>query len=112
MTDHVITAEQLHRLGIHGQRLQEQLRCKKLYRVLGDIYCNRFPTTLDKCRAVVMWRADAVLSHFTAAWIYGWCSEPEVVEAYVSSEPSEPVPSWLHLHVAPYETYAADRVVL
>jgi hypothetical protein len=79
---------------------------------LGDVYCDRPPTTVDKCRAVNLWRADAVLSHGTAAWLHGWWPEPEVIEAYVSSTPAEPLPSWLRLHVAPYETYASDRVVL
>lgn len=112
MSNHVMTAEQLRRRGIHGQRLAEQLRRKKLHRILGDVYCDRPPTTADKCRAVALWRDDAVLSHFTAAWLYGWYPEPEVIEAYVSSEPGHPVPSWLKLHVAPYDSYAADRVVL
>ena len=112
MGDHVMTAEQLRSRGIHGRRLAEQLRRKKLYRILGDLYCDRLPTTADKCRAVALWREDAVLSHLTAAWLHGWCPEPEVIEAYISSEPGHPLPSWLHLRVAPYETYAADSVVL
>ena len=107
-----MTAAQLRRRGIQGQRLTEQLRRKKLFRVLGEVYSDRPPTTADKCRAVALWREDAVLSHFTAAWLYGWCPEPAVIEAYVSSEPGHPVPSWLHLHVAPYETYAPGSVVL
>ena len=112
MGDHVKTAEQLRRRGIYGERLTEQLRRRKLFHVLEDVYCDRSPTTADKCRAVALWREDAVLSHFTAAWLHGFSPEPEVIEAYVSSEPGHPVPSWLRLHVAPYESYAADSIVL
>jgi len=112
MGAHVMTAEQLRRRGIHGRRLADQLHRKKLHRILGDVYCDRLPTMLDKCRAVVLWREDAVLSHLTAAWLHGWSPEPDVIDAYVSSEPGHAVPSWLHIHVAPFESYAADRVVL
>lgn len=41
MSDHVITAGQLRGRGIYGRRLAEQLRRKKLYRLLGDVYCDR-----------------------------------------------------------------------
>ena len=110
MRDHLMTAEQLRRRGIAGPRLAEKLRSKELFHVVGEVYCDRRPTTADKCGAVGLWREDAVLSHFTAAWLHGLWPEPEVIEAYVSSEPDQPVPSWLRLHVAPYETYAADIV--
>ena len=112
MSDHVTTAEQLRRRGIHDERLRERLRRRKLFHLVGHVYCDRPPTTVDKCRAVGLWREDAVLSHFTALWLHGLGPEPEVIEAYVSSEPPHPVPSWLRLHVAPYESYAADTVVL
>ncbi len=111
MGDHVMTAEQLRRRGIQGQWLADRLRRKKLFRVVGEVYCDRPATTTDKCRAVGLWRDDAVLSHRTAAWLYGWCPEPEVIEAYVSWEPDHPVPSWLRLYIAPYKTYAVDGVV-
>ena len=68
-----MTAEQLRRRGIHVPLLAEQLQRKKLHHVLGNVYCDRLPTTADKCRAVDLWREDAVLSHGTAAWLYGWC---------------------------------------
>jgi hypothetical protein len=112
MADHIVTAAQLRQGGIHGPRLAEQLRLKKLFRVLGEVYCDRPLTTADKCRAVGLWREDAVLSHFTAAWLQGFSPEPDVIDAYVSSVPDQPVPSWLRLHVAAYESYACDQVVL
>lgn len=112
MSDHVFTAEQLRRRGIHGRRLTDQLKRGVLHRLLPGVFCDRRPTTADKCRAVGLWRADAVLSHATAAWLHGFWSEPTVVEAYVSSEPDQPVPSWLRLHIAPLETIVASAMRL
>jgi len=92
--------------------LVDQVKRRKLFHVVGDVYCDRPPTTADRCCAVALWREDAVLSHFTALWAHGLGPEPSVIEAYVSSEPDDVVPSWLRLRVAPLESYARDVVRL
>lgn len=99
MQQFVWTRAQLAQRGIRGAVLKQRLRKGALRRVLPDIYCSRAPTTIDKCRAVALWRPDAVLSHFTALWLHGLAEEPTVIEAYVRELPTEPVPSWLRLRV-------------
>lgn len=107
-----MTAQQLRQRGIHGRRLADQVRRRKVFRLLGDLYCDRQPTTADKCSAVALWREDAVLSHYTALWLHGLGPEPDVIDAYVSSAPDHAVPGWLRLHVAPRESYVRDAVRL
>lgn len=105
MNMHLSTAQQLQHRGVDGGELSRRLDSQQLHHVIGDVYCDRPPTTIDRCRAVGMWREDAVLSHFTAAWFHGiWHEEPTVLDAYVPSLPSEPVPKWLRLHVEPYRS--------
>ena len=101
------TVAELETAGTHITMLGELCRRGDLYRVLPGIYCTRAPTTMDKCRAVVVWRSDAVLSHGTAAWLHGMLAEPSVIEAYVRELPAEPTPPWLRLRVPDYEIYDA-----
>jgi hypothetical protein len=108
MQKHVWTRAQLARRGIRGAALTQRLRKRALRRVLPDIYCSREPTTIDKCRAVALWRPDAVMSHFTALWLHGLGDEPTVIEAYVRELPIEPVPAWLRLRVPEYGIYDDD----
>ena len=113
MNKHLMTAQPLEGRGVDGEELARRLESQQRHHVIGDVYCDRPPTTIDKCRAVGMWRQDAVLSHFTAAWLHGiWHEEPKVLDAYVSSVPSDQVPAWLRRHVEPYESYAGDPMLL
>ncbi|ABG98078.1 conserved hypothetical protein [Rhodococcus jostii RHA1] len=51
--------------------------------MLPTVYSLVEPDTYIRCAAVSAWRPAAVLSHRTAAWLYGWLPEPAVVEATI-----------------------------
>ncbi|MCX5044523.1 DUF559 domain-containing protein [Aldersonia sp. NBC_00410] len=71
---------------------------RKYHRILPRIYAVTAPTPLARCFAVTVWQPRAVLSHRTAAWLYGWLPIPEVIEATVPPEVRVRVPDWLRLH--------------
>ena len=108
MEQYVWTRAQLAQRGIRGAAPAQRLRGGALHCLLPDIYCSREPTTIDKCRAVALWRPDAVMSHFTALWLHGLGDEPSVIEAYVRELPAESVPAWLRLRVPAYGIYDDD----
>lgn len=65
---------------------------------MPGIYCLGAPTTLDRCRGVSLWRADAVLSHRTAAWLWGLLPAPQLVEVTVPSAVRACLPDWGRLY--------------
>ena len=108
MIRHVFTQTELHARGARTHELDMRCRTGELHELLPGVYCTRVPTTIDRCRAVTLWRPDAVLSHGTAAWLHGMLDEPEVIDAYVRELPVAPVPSWLRLRVSDYGIYNDD----
>jgi hypothetical protein len=111
MIRHVFTQTELHACGARTRELDMRCRTGELHELLPGVYCTRVPTTIDRCRAVTLWRPDAVLSHGTAAWLHGMLDEPAVIDAYVRELPAEPVPSWLRLRVPDYGIYNDDLSV-
>jgi hypothetical protein len=109
MIRHVFTQTELHARGVRTRELDPKCRTGQLHELLPGVYCTRVPTTIDRCRAVTLWRPDAVLSHGTAAWLHGMLEEPAVIDAYVRELPDEPVPWWLRLRVPNCGIYNNDR---
>lgn len=91
--------DELLRNGIGRGALAHRVRTGRLHRVLPAVYCTRPPTSEDLCRAVVVWKPTAVLSHDTAAWLWGLLDvEPQVVHATVPMSTSPRCPPGFRLH--------------
>lgn len=71
---------------------------RRLHRILPAVYSQPDPSWMDRCRAVLLWQPTAVLSHRTAARLYGWIDEPEGVDATVAPAARHRPPPWLTLH--------------
>ena len=71
----------------------------RLNRILPEVYSTSDPGYFELCTAVTLWKPTAVLSHTTAAWLWGLLEdEPTIVEATVSPSVSVRGPSWVRLH--------------
>lgn len=66
---------------------------RRFIRVLPGVYGDGDPGFVDRCRAVGLWRPDAVLARRTAGHLYGWLPEPELVDVIVSRRTR--TPPWL-----------------
>ncbi|PHV68133.1 DUF559 domain-containing protein [Williamsia muralis] len=74
----------------------------RLNRILPEVYSTSEPGYFELCTAVTLWKPTAVLSHTTAAWLWGLLKdEPMTVEATVSPSVSVRGPSWVRLHRRP-----------
>lgn len=71
---------------------------RRYNRILPKIYSAEEPTRIARCYAVTLWQPDALLSHRTAAWLYGWVSESPGVEATIPPKSSAPSTSWLTVY--------------
>lgn len=70
--------------------------------MLPSVYATSEPDYLIRCHAVTMWKAGAVLSHTTAAWLWGLVpDEPSAVEATIPMSAQARGPEWLVLHRRP-----------
>ncbi|OZC51742.1 hypothetical protein CH289_13985 [Rhodococcus sp. RS1C4] len=74
-------------------------RISQMHRVLPTVYSSAAPTYLDRCTAVALWKPTAILSHSSAAWLWGLLpTEPPIVEATVPMSAQVRAPSWVTLH--------------
>lgn len=94
----VRTRDELIAEGVPAGTIDGRARRGVYTRLLPGIYCVTEPTKLAQCAAVISWQPQAVLSHRTAAWLYGWCDEPDVVEATVPPVVKVKTPNWLRLY--------------
>ncbi|OZC50877.1 hypothetical protein CH267_22770 [Rhodococcus sp. 06-621-2] len=80
----VYTRAQLESQGIARSGIARRVRTGRLFRVLPRIYSDPEPSYFDLCTALTLWRSDAVLSHDSAAWLWGLLDdEPSTVHATV-----------------------------
>lgn len=94
MNDHgIYTRAQLRATGLSDSSIS-----RRYVRVLPQIYCADEPTTIMRCHAVSLWQPTAVLSHRTAAWLYGWIDTPPSIEASVPMSFTPRAPTWLRLY--------------
>ncbi|OYD68641.1 DUF559 domain-containing protein [Rhodococcus sp. OK302] len=95
----VITRKQLLDRGLDSSAITRAIRSGKLHRILPSVYSTEEPEYLERCIAVTLWKPDAVLSHTTAAWLWGLLDEePHLVEATVPASTQARSPSWIRLH--------------
>lgn len=95
----VLSRADLLRNGISGSALSRRVAAGALHRVLPAVYSTTPPSYEDRCRAVVLWKPDAVLSHDTAAWWWGLLDdEPHLVHATVPPSASYRGQTWCVLH--------------
>ncbi len=87
-------------MGIYtrAELLERGTRPSTLTRVLPTIYADCEPTYLDRCTAVTLWKPEAVLSHSTAAWMWGLVPEPPCVVATIAHNGQVRAPEWVKLH--------------
>ena len=88
----VYTRESLLHSGLSRRALSS------FHRVLAQIYSDTEPSYLDRCTALTLWKPTAVLSHASAAWMWGLTEEPALVEATVPLGTQVRGPQWVRLH--------------
>lgn len=88
----VYTRESLLQSGLSRRALSS------FHRVLPQIYSDAEPSYLDRCTALTLWKPTAVLSHASAAWMWGLTEEPALVEATVPLGTQVRGPQWVRLH--------------
>lgn len=98
----VYTRAELLSSGLTRNMIEYRTKKGALHRVLPSVYSVDEPTYLTRCRAVIVWKSAAVLSHRTAAWLWGLLpDEPPVVEATVPKSAQVRSPNRLVLHRRP-----------
>lgn len=84
-------------LRVSGQ--SDSTISRNYHRVLPRIYSIEEPSPISRCYAVTVWQPGALLSHRTAAWLYGWIDHTDTIDATVpSSHHHARTPPWLTLH--------------
>ncbi|MDV8023541.1 DUF559 domain-containing protein [Rhodococcus sp. IEGM 1330] len=95
----VHTAVDLMAQGMSRSTITRRTASGQLIRVLPGIYATNKPDFLDLCTAVTLWKPDAVLSHLTAAWLWGLVEdEPPQVAATVPPSARQQAPAWVKIH--------------
>ncbi len=95
----VTTAVDLMARGMSRSTITRRTASGHLIRVLPGIYATEKPDYLDLCTAVTLWKPNAVLSHLTAAWIWGLLAvEPARVAATVTPSTQRSAPDWVKIH--------------
>ncbi|OZD70935.1 hypothetical protein CH263_05825 [Rhodococcus sp. 06-1059B-a] len=87
------TRDQLLASGISSSAISRRFR-----RILPRIYCSGEPTVIARCHAITLWQPRAVLSHRTAAWLFGWIDAPEQHDFTVPIGITARTPDWLTVH--------------
>ena len=95
----VHTAVDLMAQGMSRSTITRRTASGQLIRVLPGIYAKNEPDYMDLCTAVTLWKPDAVLSHLTAAWVWGLVEEePTQVTATVPPASRHQAPEWVKIH--------------
>lgn len=100
-----VTLQQLLASGLHPSTVS-----RRFTRVLPTVHMRGEPSTMDRCRAVSLWRPDAVLSHRSAAYLRGWTTEPTTLDATVPRSARLRPPPWLRLHRRTLDSRLVDEV--
>ncbi|MCJ0902313.1 type IV toxin-antitoxin system AbiEi family antitoxin domain-containing protein [Rhodococcus sp. ARC_M6] len=95
----LVTRKQLLAQGVGRSSISRALQSGKLHRILPSVYSTAKPTYLDRCAAVTLWKPDAVLSHSSAASLWGLLDEdPKLVEATVPPTSRADGSDWVRLY--------------
>lgn len=94
----ITTRAQLLAQGVSSSGISRRAGTGELLRLLPGVYATEKPDFMDLCRAVAIWKPDAVFSHSTAGWLWGLIdAEPEVVDATVAPTAQHRSPDWVVL---------------
>lgn len=94
----VMTLRELEVAGVPRDTVFARARSGRYQRLLPGVYAVEEPTPLTWPCAVTRWKPSAVLSHRTAAWLWGLGEQPAVVEATVGATTSVRGPAEVRLH--------------
>ncbi|MEC3952612.1 DUF559 domain-containing protein [Nocardia sp. CDC153] len=92
------TRAELLAAGIPASTIDNRCRNGDYQRLLPGVLSTEPPDSLAKCRAIIAWLPEAVLSHRTAAWLWGMLPEPARLEATVPKPRYRTPPPWLHFY--------------
>ncbi len=85
--------------GMSRSSITRRTKSGELIRLLPQVYATDKPEFVDLCRAVALWKPGAVMSHTTAAWLWGLTDhEPERVEATIDPSGQARSPDWIRLY--------------
>ena len=96
--DGVWTTARLVELGLSRSTVDRRCRSGQWQRVLPGVVVAGTPGFEQRCAAVALWSPRAVLSHRSAAHLWGLGEEPDLVEATVPRTANVRSPKWLTLH--------------
>ncbi|SNS42372.1 Very-short-patch-repair endonuclease [Rhodococcoides kyotonense] len=95
--------------------ISRRVKSGELIRLLPEIYATEKPDYKDLCRAVALWKPNAVASHTTAAWLWGLIDyEPQRVEFTIDPSGQSRSPDWVRIYrrtLPTVATYGGFRVV-
>lgn len=95
----LFTRKQLLERNLDGNAITRAIRSGRLHRILPSVYSTEVPGYFERCVAVTLWKPDAVLSHSSAAWLWGLLDEePLQVDATVPPSAQARGPAWIRLH--------------
>lgn len=101
--------------GMSRSSITRRVKSGDLIRILPRVYSTEKPEYIDLCRAVTLWKPGAVISHTTAAWLWGLTEhEPDRVDATIDPSGQVRCPEWVRLHrrrLSATVTYRGLRVV-
>ncbi|NIL76698.1 DUF559 domain-containing protein [Rhodococcus sp. B10] len=111
----VSTAAQLIASGMSRSAISRRVKSGELIRLLPEIYATEKPDYMDLCRAVALWKPKAVVSHTTAAWLWGLIDyEPQRVEVTIDPSGRSRAPDWVRIYrrtLPTVATYGGFRIV-
>ncbi|MBY6412792.1 DUF559 domain-containing protein [Rhodococcus sp. BP-252] len=102
----VYTRTHLLESGMSRSTIDRKVRSGALIRLLPSVYSDPEPSYFDLCVAVTLWRPDAVLSHVSAAWLWGMVEcEPPTVHATLPPSVRVGSADWLTIHTRAVVAY-------
>ncbi len=106
----VRTSTQLIAAGVSRGSVASRVRSGKLIRVLPQVYADEKLDYLGLCTAVTLWKSGAVISHLSAAWLWGLIEyEPAHIEATVDPSGQVRCPDWIRLYRRTLPTVSVYR---
>ncbi|MCJ0979555.1 DUF559 domain-containing protein [Rhodococcus sp. ARC_M12] len=95
----VYTVQQLVAQGLSTSTISRRSQSGELVRLLPKVYATEKPDYFDLCIGATLWRPDAVLSHESAAWLWGLIDyEPRLVSVTVAPNTQSRSVPWIRIH--------------
>ena len=91
--------QQLVAQGLSTSGISRRSRSGELVRLLPKVYATEKPDYLGLCTGALLWKPDAVLSHESAAWLWGLIDyEPRLVSVTVAPNVQSRSVPWVRVH--------------